>query len=232
MKNKTIFLSLILAATAVSAGKFDQPTRNALEASSNFNAPVVVNSTPNSFVSIDFGLLIGDSWDGASDTSNVVANCISGGSITGVEWTGVTVESVGGSWLSEASIGFSDSSGTIAVNLSVGAGDDAPGVATYSSGAIIDLSDNGIPDIVPLGDGVLRIELFEGFDDAPDAIDANYTAGTVDVHGIDLVATAGPGCGFVAEPRGVPAVIPSLQWYGLVALMLVLLTLGYRRVKA
>jgi hypothetical protein len=42
--------------------------------------------------------------------------------------------------------------------------------------------------------------------------------------GIDSVVASGP-----IVP---PAPIPSLQWYGLIALMLVLLTLGYRRVKS
>jgi len=223
MKNKTILLSLILAASAVSAGKFDQPDNGTLSAFGTTNTPIVPNSTPNSSVTIDFGLLVGDSWDGQADASNVVANCMTGGSITGVEWTGVTVETVGASWLSEPAILFTDSSGTGGVSLAVGNGDDAPGVATYSSGGIIDLTDNAIPDVVPLGDGLLRIELFEGFDDVADAIDANYTAGTVDVYGIDLVATPGPGCGFVAAalPPAVP--VPSTNWYVLFGLMLALI---------
>jgi hypothetical protein len=220
MKNKTILLSLILAVTTASAGKFDQPVRNALAVSASNNAPIVPNSTPNSFVRFDFGLLVGDSWDGQADASNVVANCITGGSITGVEWTNVTVESVGASWLSEASILFTDSSGVGGVSLAVGTGDDVPGVATYSSGGIIDLTDNAIPDVVPLVDGLLRVELFEGFDDAPDAIDSNYTGGTVDFHGIDLVGTPGPGCGFVALPA-VP--VPTTNWYVLFGLMLALI---------
>ncbi len=199
MKNKTILTSLIFAiAASANSGKFDQPPKNTLEAINNNNAPVVINSVPNSMVTLDFGLLTGESWDGANDPDNILVDCLTGGSVTGFEWTNVTIESVGASWLSEATLQFTDSAVTNGINLGLGNGDDFGGMMTYSSGGILDLTDAMLSDIVPGVDGIIRLQFFEGFDDVAGAIDANYTSGTIDVHGIDLVATPGPGCGFVA----------------------------------
>lgn len=198
MKNKIALTltSLVLAASAVTAGKFDQASGNTIQAT-NSNAPIVINSVPNSSVTIDFGYLTGDSWDGQDNPNNVIADCITGGSVTGFEWTNVTIATVGASWLSEARMLFSDTAGANGITLSLGNGDNVAGTMTYSSGGIIDLTDNALPDIVPGGDGIIRLQLFESFDDVANTIDANYTSGTVDVYGINLVATPGPGCGFV-----------------------------------
>jgi hypothetical protein len=103
-----------------------------------------------------------------------------GATMTGIGWD-VTTSTVGGSWLSEATFYFDDN---IAPDLSglfltPGVGNDFGGTASFASGGIIDLSDNGIPDIA-LADGVLRIELYESFDDVADAIDS-FNSGSLTI---------------------------------------------------
>ncbi|MBL4660693.1 MAG: hypothetical protein JKY19_10070 [Alcanivoracaceae bacterium] len=231
MKIKILSASLLLACTmsVAIAGKLDQPTRSTVQAV-DLTAPV---NTPDgtgavSSVTLDFAELIGDSFDGQDDPDNVIASCVAGGSITGVEWTGVTVETVGASWLSEATFLFTDSAGGQGVGLNVGNGDGAPGVATYSSGGIVDFTDNGIPDIVALGDGQLPIQFFESFDDNPNALDANYTAGTLTIWGLDLTAVP---CPYIAAPPPPPAIIPTLSQYGLMMLFVGLFFVARRKLS-
>jgi len=119
------------------------------------------------------------SWDGLDDADNIVIDLDigEGNMLTGVGWD-IGITTVGDSWLSEATIQFSDSTGSAdpnAINLNVGDGNDAPGDQDFSSGgAIIDFSDNGLPDVTAGADGILRIQLFDSFDDNADAIDAHY----------------------------------------------------------
>ncbi|MGB0514864.1 MAG: hypothetical protein ACPGJE_08505, partial [Wenzhouxiangellaceae bacterium] len=116
----------------------------------------------------------------------------------------------GDSWLSEATIQFSNSSGSAdpnAINLTVGAGEDTPGDQDFSSGgAIIDFSDNGLPDVTAGADGILRLQLFEGFDDNPDAIDAVYreTNSPAPCDGLLLACTGLPDCRPPRRPQLVP----------------------------
>jgi hypothetical protein len=120
-------------------------------------------------------------WDALGDPDNEVItldlNAILGGVagadafVTGLGWD-TTIETVGASWLSESSYDFNGE-----IFLSPGAGDDMPGTMSYNSGGILDLSDNGLPDILAAG-GILTIEAFEGFDDVADAIDS-FQSGTL-----------------------------------------------------
>lgn len=122
------------------------------------------------------------SWDASGSSNNVVMlvdlNAALGGvagsfaSMTGIGWD-VTISTVGASWLSETTAYFDDNIAPdgMGLFLSPGAGDDLPGTASYSSGGIIDLSDNGIADIA-LADGILRIEFQESFDDITGDIDS------------------------------------------------------------
>jgi len=108
---------------------------------------------------------------GAAGNAVLTANIGAGNTITGIGWD-VNIETVGASWLSEPVFRFADSSFADAgLFLTVGAGSDAPGAANFNSGGILDLSDNGIPNIT-LVDGMLQIEIFEGYDDAAGAVDA------------------------------------------------------------
>ncbi len=130
-----------------------------------------------------------DSWDLEMDPSNDVpvidiaqlAGLGSGSpaTMTGIGWD-LTIDTATpglGSWLSEAVMYFDDNIAPdgAGLYLTPGAGDNFAGSASYSSGGVIDLTDNAIPDIV-LPDGMLRLEFFESYDDVGDAIDAVYNA--------------------------------------------------------
>ena len=90
--------------------------------------------------------------------------------ITGIGWD-LTVETYGASWLSEATLRISDSPRTSPfVDLSPALGDDYPGAGVYSS-VVVDLTEGGLEDI-RIGDGLIRIEGYDTFDDGPGEIDA------------------------------------------------------------
>ena len=121
-------------------------------------------------------------WDLQGDGNNQIllvdVNAVLGGAIggaatmTGIGWD-VSVSTAGGSWLSEATYYFDDNIAPDFAGLYVtpGVGNDFAGEGVFSSAGIDELSDIGVPDIV-LPDGVVRIELFDNFDDFANAIDA------------------------------------------------------------
>jgi len=125
---------------------------------------------------IDIDVSDTQSWDGLDDSSNTILTVPipAGKVVTGVGWD-VNLTTVGASWLSEAVFYFDgmDQDGT-GLFLTPGAADGFPGSGSYFS-PVIDLTDNGIPDIPILGDGLLYIQLFESFDDVADAVDADWT---------------------------------------------------------
>lgn len=119
-------------------------------------------------------------------TYNVGANA----SVTGIGWD-VNVSAFSPSWLSELVVGFGSST-TGEVNLTVGIGDDMAGSAGYTSGGIVDLVGLGLSFNVN-ADGVLRLEFFEGFDDATVSPDGRWNSGllTIQVAAIPEPATYG-----------------------------------------
>jgi len=153
-----------------------------------------------------------NSWDefGAAVNELSAAN-IGGDSImTGIGWD-VTITTVGASWLSEANLIFSTPASP-GVFITPGAADGAPGSMSYSSGGIIDLSENMIPDI-PAVNGSIDMEWYEGFDDVAGAIDATWDAGTVTV-------------------RYTPGItVPTLGEYGMLAMILTLVGLGLYQIR-
>lgn len=118
-----------------------------------------------------------DSIDGLDDPDNVilVQSLGPGTIVTGIGWD-LDLETVGSSLLSNARLYFdgSDQDG-LGLFLTPGVGDNFSGTGSYAS-PIVDLSDNGIPDIPILDDGNLYIQLFESFDHAPGEADAHYLA--------------------------------------------------------
>lgn len=100
--------------------------------------------------------------------------------ITDIGWD-VSIESVGASWLSEASFALSTDTDPTPLpqplTLTPGAGDDFAGSATYSSGGPINLI-GAIGENLVSVDGLVNIELFESFDDTADATDALLLAGS------------------------------------------------------
>lgn len=152
-----------------------------------------------------------------NDPGNVVlAEALGPGTVvTGIGWD-VVLTTVGFSWLSEAVtyVDGSDLDGA-GLLLSVGAGMDVQGTAVaFSSGGIIDLTDQGIPNIPIQDDGRLYLQFWESFVDNPGSPDAYYEPPST----YDIV-----GLGFVT-PDTLP--IPTLSTIGIVALLAALAVVG------
>ncbi len=136
----------------------------------------------------DFNVAGIASWDLVGDPDNVVvvldlAACVglpSGTPIVmnGIGWD-VNLSAFGGSWLSELRVYFDDNIAPDLTGLFLrpGAGNNAPGTASFSN-PVIKLVDVAIPDI-PLPNGLLRMEFHESFDDVPNAIDGQWNSGVL-----------------------------------------------------
>jgi hypothetical protein len=164
------------------------------------------------------------SWDSLNDPSNTVllVPLGAGASMTGIGWD-VNLATIGASWLNEARFYFDGSDLDLTgLFLTPGFADATPGVGSYSSGGILDLTDNGIPDIPILADGTLYIQLNESFDDVADAADADWTAGST----------------LTIEYEGGAPAVPTVGEWGMVALGatllggVVVMTLRRRRTLA
>ncbi|MEE8524764.1 MAG: hypothetical protein V3T72_12590 [Thermoanaerobaculia bacterium] len=177
------------------------------------------SGVPDTILTIDISGV--ESWDLLDDPDNtVLIECLGESAfMTGIGWN-VTLTTNGASWLSEAVTYFDgqdlDSSGLF---LTVGAGNNAPGSMNFDSGGILDLTDNMIPNI-PIGDDDnLYMQFFESFDDVSDAVDSFYEDGSVyDIAVFDF--------GTICTGEFDPAGIPTLNTFGLIALMLLLAGLG------
>ncbi len=97
--------------------------------------------------------------------------------VIGVGWD-VTIEAFEPSWLSEMLFRFTNNSDPISagVNLTVGVGDDEPGVESYSSDGILNLANLDLAFQVD-ADGILRLEFFESFVDFDDEADGVWLSG-------------------------------------------------------
>jgi hypothetical protein len=168
-------LSLIAVAGLASAAAADQMW--AANPSSSFS------NQQSGFASGTYDYNFGETahWDLQGDPDNVVVtldlNALLGGAagadafVTGIGWD-VTVTTTDPSWLSEATYNFNGE-----IFVTPGIGEDVPGTNSYSSGGILDLGDNALPDILAAG-GILTIEFFDSFDDFADAIDG-FSSGTL-----------------------------------------------------
>ncbi len=155
-----------------------------------------IRSTPNSFVALDFSLQNAESWDSRDRPVNQVFNCMNGDSITGFEFSNVTIETFAGSFFSEAVIYFSDSDrGDDGIRFIIGANNPNSGTNTFSSDGIIDITDLGIDDVVSRNDDQFFMQFYEETDDISGVVDARYTQGILKVWGIDLIPVE--GCPFI-----------------------------------
>jgi len=129
---------------------------------------------PRIFYEIDIGGV--STWDafGAAANERLAIHLGAFAHITAIEWD-VTIATVGNSWLSEAGFAFLDSPTTL--SLFPGVGNDFSGTGTFSSAGVFTLPSNDYFDVG--ADGLLEIEFFESFDDAPNAIDAAFLPGSV-----------------------------------------------------
>ena len=188
-------IALLVLGLAPVAGAQIRSSLTLRDRASPIQAPAlsatVVSADPNSvLLAIDIGGA--ESWDEEGDPSNWVGLADIGSAtgwgnaavVDGVGWN-LTIQTVGVSYLSEATIYLDDAVNPDGQGVFIYPSDDyASGTATYDTGVIYDLTDNGIPD-VPLPNGLLRVELLELFDDYPDAVDADYLSGStlyVSVH--------------------------------------------------
>ncbi len=168
------------------------------------------------------------SWDLLDDPDNIIIdlNIGAGNTMTGVSFD-VGIATVGASWLSEADVTFSDSTGSAdpnAITVTPGAGNDASGDMEFSSAGVIDFSDNALPDIVAGGDGILRLQFSESFDDNADAVDADWRNAAVPalVAGLGIACSDQAACDSAISGLPPAPAIPTLSLFGLLALALVL----------
>jgi len=160
-----------------------------------------IKNVPNSFVALDFSKSTAESWDEKDQPNNMITQCLNGDSITGVEYTNVTIETVGNSFFSEAVIYFSDSNDNgSGLKLQIGSGNESSGVAIFNSDGIVDITDSGNLDVTSLSDKKFVIQFFENIDDEQGAIDARFTNGILKIWGVNL--TAVEGCPFIFSTQG------------------------------
>lgn len=121
------------------------------------------------------------SFDGQDATGNtyLVLDAIAGATVNNISFD-LALEAFGGSYLSEATISFTNSDGD-GVNFRPGFADTFPGVGSYSG--VVSLLDVGLNFDIG-ADGKLYVQFFDAFDDAPGAADAMFTSGTLTFEGI------------------------------------------------
>lgn len=154
------------------------------------NISAMSRGTADGSVNINIGGT--DSWDPEGSPNNTIltfdiAALAGEASGTPLEMTGlgwdVFQSTVGPSWGSEMVVSFGDNVGGLPGLYLTPSGTGAPitGTENNSSGGILDLTDNSIPNVV-LPDGVLRLEFFDSYDDYPGGVDGHWEAGsTLDI---------------------------------------------------
>lgn len=128
---------------------------------------------------VDIDLSGVEHWDPELDPDNTILSVAvpAGAMMNGVGWDTIYT-SVGASWGSEATMGFSGDAGFNEVYLTPSSTDGVVAMEPSSSGGVIKLADVGIADIDASG-GNIDIEFFDTFDDNADAADGFYEAGSV-----------------------------------------------------
>ncbi|MBL8746080.1 MAG: hypothetical protein JNK58_06965 [Phycisphaerae bacterium] len=130
------------------------------------------------------------SWDALGSPNNVVMYLWVGpfNQVMGIGWDVVLQTIIPTSWRSEIIVQISDSAGGSIGGLSPGL-DGSPGGSTRytSAGQIINLAQNGHPNIVALGDGLLRLEFFESYDDVAGQIDGLWVSGALQLQTIHQI---------------------------------------------
>jgi uncharacterized repeat protein (TIGR01451 family) len=193
----TLAVTLLLSSSVFADDKQDGQPLNYVTSETLFNQTSSDNSDPNSVVTLDFSVHAAESWDIRGRPNNVIENCINGSLITGFKWNDIRVETVGSSYFSEATMHFTNSTGSGGAKVYVGFGNEATGTSYFSSDGIFDLTDNFVSDVASASDQKFLIEFYESVDDSSNSIDAKYTSGTIEVHGVDLIAAE--SCPFISN---------------------------------
>jgi uncharacterized protein YraI len=207
MKKTLIFATCLAVASTVAAQKNATAPPTLASGSGTDHtgqtvipATIITTSTFNGITETVVNVAGEQSWDLQGDPSNTILSLVigPGEAVTGLGWD-VECTTVGGSWLNEAQFAFGPNGGAVEVFLTPSP-TGGPGTESNSSPVLV-LADLGIPDIV-CPDGTLLIELDETFDDASDAVDADWTAG-----GVTIQHTGGGGGG-----------VPTVSQWGLMIL--------------
>lgn len=198
----SLLTSMFFPVYAVKVGEqvteiLSEITNNSTQSSTIVSRDEERLSSPNSSIVLDFSIASAESWDAKNKPKNLITNCLDGTSITGFEYSNITVQTVGNSFLSEAIIYFSNSNNADdGVRLAIGSGNENSGTSSFSSDGIMDITDNELSDVISLNDSKFNIQFYETIDDTPDAIDARFINGTLKIYGVDLIATE--NCRFIA----------------------------------
>lgn len=124
------------------------------------------------------GIQSGD-LPGAPINQVFFVNIGAGNAVNGLGWD-VVLTAFGLSWRSEIRVLVTDSTGLGGFNLAPGTDASPGGPTAYSSGGqILKLANYSIPDVVALGDGLIRLEFFESYDDVAGAFDGIWNSGSL-----------------------------------------------------
>lgn len=137
------------------------------------------NSRSISYMTINVSNI--PSWDYYGNALNVVQgyNLGANSHVVGIGYD-VTLRADGFSWLADMSCAFEDSAQVGGVFLTPGYADTFSGTGTYSSGGIVDLVGLAL-DFNVGGDGNLRVEYWENYDDYAGAVDGYWLGGTMTI---------------------------------------------------
>jgi len=121
-----------------------------------------------------------ESWDERGDTDNAVLTrfLAPDARVIGIGFdVGITTNNF--SFFSDVNLGFENSDQSAGAFQTPAAGDDTFGTGAFSSGGIVDLTALAIPADFSLNpDGMIRIEIYESFDDVIDGVDATFGSGS------------------------------------------------------
>lgn len=195
---------LVLAGTAFGAIGERETEWNVLEAAPGFTGG---GSGERSGQVIPFnvaGIQSGD-LPGAPINQVFFVNVGPGVAVNGIGWD-VVLTAIAPSWRSEIRVLVTDSTGLGGFNLAPGTDASPGGPTPYSSGGqILKLANYAIPDVVALGDGLIRLEFFESYDDVAGAFEGSWDSGALFLQVVPTPATAGllglAGVGLLGRKR-------------------------------
>ena len=122
-----------------------------------------------------------NSWDGYGSANNE-GGAGNGEVLVGITWSNVVGDGLGGaSWGNEMSLAMAGSGSAVGVSFFPAEGSGSAGGVWGPSDGTIDLSTYGV-------DQFDSWQLYEGYDDGADAIDASYISGTVTFHTVPIPA--------------------------------------------
>ncbi|MBL8745531.1 MAG: hypothetical protein JNK58_04150 [Phycisphaerae bacterium] len=104
-----------------------------------------------------------------------------GNGVTGIGWDVVLQTLHPSSLISDIRVQITDSTGLGGFGLVPGLADQSPGgPSSYDSdGQILKLADYSIPHVIAMGDGLIRLEFFDNYDDAVGVADGQWVSGSL-----------------------------------------------------